>query len=69
MYFRHELRYSGNSLSLGPGGVSSKHRLQLTLEEDVSSHLLLFSHAQIMWVRKPGNILHCQTSGDTICPC
>ena len=53
----------------GPLGPSSKHRLQPTLEETSSAVFFLFSHAQIMRARKLGNIPHCQTSGDSICPC
>ena len=49
-------------------GPSSKHRLQLTLEETSPAVFFLFSHAQIMLGRKLGNIPHCQTSWDSICP-
>ena len=61
--------FSDNSLSLAPSRLSSKHRLQPMLEEDVSRYLFVYSHAQIMQAWKPGSWPHCQTSGDSIRSC
>ena len=65
----YSLRYSGNSLSLDPWGCARSIDCNLRLRKMSPAIFFLFSHAQIMQVRKPGNIPHCQTSGDSICPC
>ena len=60
--------YLDNSFSLAPLRPSSKNRLQPILKEDVSRYPFVYSHAQMMWARKPSSWPHCQTRGDSIRP-
>jgi len=60
---------TGNSLSLDPWGWAWSIDYNLRSRKTSPAIFFLFSHAQIIRARKPGKMPHCQTSGDSICPC